>query len=101
MPPQEPAAASPFRQRVERRSAVLLVYLSKLPRAVPGLLVAALVAGGLLAPPLVGGVLLLVIAVLMVWLFYLSAPAVPLPGRVVRAVVVALVVAYAFVRLTR
>jgi hypothetical protein len=90
----------PFRHAVERRSAVVLVFLSRLPRAVPGLLVAALVAGGLLAPAGVGGVLLLAVAALLIWLVYLSWPSVPPPGRAIRLVVIALVVAYGLVRLT-
>jgi hypothetical protein len=90
---------TPFRQSVERRSAVFLVFLAKLPRAVPGLLVAALVAGGLLAPPVLGGVLLLLVAALLIWLVYLSWPSVPPPARLLRLVVIALVLAYALVRL--
>ena len=92
--------APPFRHAVERRSAVVVVFLARLPRAVPGLLVAGLVAAGLLAPGAVGGVALLVVAALLGWLVYLSWPRVPLPGRAVRLVVLALVVAYALARLT-
>ena len=89
---------SPFRHAVERRSAVLLVFLHRLPRAVPGLLVLALVAVGLIAPPVVSGVALLVVAALLVWLVFLSWPGVPAVGRAVRLVVVALVVGYALTR---
>jgi hypothetical protein len=91
--------ASPFRTAVERRSAKVVVFLRHLPRAVPGLLVVGIVATGLLAPPLPGFVALLVAAFLLLWLAYLTWPVVPLPGRVLRLAVFAMVVAYAFVRL--
>lgn len=91
--------ASPFRAAVERRSAVFVVFLRRLPRAVPGLVVIGLVALGLIAPGAVGGIALLAVALLLTWLVFLSWPAVPPPGRVIRLVVVALVVAYAIVRL--
>lgn len=92
--------ATPFRTAVERRSAKVVVFLRHLPRAVPGLLVIGIVAAGLLAPPAVGFVALLVAAFVLLWLAYLTWPVVPLPGRVLRLAVVAMVVAYALVRLT-
>jgi hypothetical protein len=92
--------ASPLRRSVELRSAKVLVFLRGLPRPVPGLAVLGLVALGLLAPPVAGAVALLVVAALLTWLVFLSWPTVPLAGRLVRLVVVAMVVAYAFVRLT-
>ena len=91
--------ATPFRRTVERRSAIVLVFLAKLPRAVPGLLALGLVAAGLLAPPVAGGVLLLVVAALLGWLVYLSWPAVPAQGRAIRVVVIALVIGYALSRI--
>jgi len=91
--------ASPFRLAVERRSAAVVLFLRQLPRPVPGLLVVGLVASGLLAPPLAGGIALLFVALLLAWLVFLSWPSLPPPGRAIRVVVVAMVVAYAFVRL--
>ncbi|HEX8003534.1 MAG TPA: DUF6703 family protein [Mycobacteriales bacterium] len=91
--------ATPFRAAVERRSAHVVVFLRGLPRPLPGLVVVGLVAAGLLAPPVVGGVALLLVAVLLTWLVFLSWPSVPPPGRAIRVVVVALVIAYALVRL--
>ncbi len=91
--------ASPFRAAVERRSATVVVFLRHLPRALPGILVLGLVAAGLLAPPVAGGVALLFVAVVLTWLVFLSWPAVPPPGRAVRLVVLAIVVAYGLVRL--
>lgn len=106
MPPPQPRRpfltpnASPFRTAVERRSAAVVVFLRRLPRPVPGLLVIGIVAAGLLAPPAVGGTALLVAAALLGWLAFLTWPAMPLPGRMLRLVVIAMVVAYAFVRYT-
>lgn len=76
------------------------MFLRALPRAVVPLLVIGLVAAGLLGPPVVGGVLLLVVALLLTWLSYLSWPAIQPPARAIRVVVVALVIAYAGVRFT-
>jgi hypothetical protein len=92
--------ASPLRNAVERRSATVVVFLSRLPRAVPGLLVVFLVAAGLLAKPVVSGVALLLVGLLLTWLVFLSWPRVPAPGRAVRVVVIAIVVAYAVSRFT-
>jgi hypothetical protein len=91
--------ASPFRQRVERRSATVVVFLSRLPRALPGLIVAGLVLAALVLPPVASGVAMLVVAALLTWLVYLSWPGVPPPGRAVRLVVIAIVVAYAAARI--
>ena len=91
--------ASPFRTSVERRSAKMLVFLRGLPRPVPGLLVLALVAAGLLAPPVIGGIALLFVALLLAWVAFLSWPGVPPPARAIRLVVLAMVVAYALARL--
>ena len=91
---------SSFRQDVERRSAVVLVYLSRLPRVVPALVVLGLVAAGLAAPPAVGSVVLLLVAAILGWLAYLSWPRIPPPARAIRLAVVALVIGYALARLT-
>jgi hypothetical protein len=84
--------ASPFRRAVERRSALVLVYLRGLPKAMPGLLVLGLLTAALLAPGVGGAALLVLVALLLTWLVYLSWPALPPVGRAVRvAVIVALV----------
>ena len=101
MPEQKPfltPGGSPFRQAVERRSALVLVFLRGLPRAVPGLMVVGLLVAALLAPPVASAIALIVVALLLVWLTFLSWPAVPPQGRAVRLVVVAIVVAYAIAR---
>lgn len=90
--------ATPFRRAVERRSAKVIVFLRGLPRPVPGLIVIGIVATGLLAPPVIGGIALLLAALLLGWLSFLTWPAMPGPGRILRLVVIAMVVAYALVR---
>jgi hypothetical protein len=75
------------------------VFLGRLPRAVPGLLVAGLVAAALLAPPIASGVALLLVAAVLVWLLFLSWPGLPAGGRAIRLVVLPVVLAYAVVRL--
>ena len=90
---------SPFRHAVERRSATVAVFLHGLPRALPGLVVIALVAGGLLAPAPWNGLVMLVVAALLVWLVFLSWPAIRPPAKVIRVVVIALVIGYALSQL--
>ncbi|HVF04055.1 MAG TPA: DUF6703 family protein [Frankiaceae bacterium] len=90
---------SPFRHAVERRSAVVALFLRGLPRPVPGLIVLGLVAAGLLAAPPVSPLVLLVVASLLGWLAFLAWPAIPTPGKLVRVVVIALVIGYALSRL--
>lgn len=89
-----------MRRRVERRSAVTLVYLRGLPRFVVPLVVLAVAAGGVLAPPPVGGVLLALVLVGIAWLAYLSWPALDPAGRVVRALVLVLLAVAVGLRLT-
>lgn len=90
--------ASPFRQTVERRSAVAVVTLRQLPKAVPGLLVLALLAGALVVQGVGGAVLVLLVALLLTWLVYLSWPALPNVGRLVRLLVIAALGVIAFTR---
>lgn len=103
-PPAQPKpfltpGGSPFRHAVERRSAIVAVFLHRLPRAVPGLIVIGLVAAGLLTPPMVSGVVLLVVAALLAWLVFLSWPAIQPPAKAVRLLVIAMVIGYALARL--
>lgn len=90
---------SPFRHAVERRSAVVAVFLHRLPRALPGLIVIGLLAAGLLAPPLASGIVLLVVAALLAWLVFLSWPAIKPPAKLIRLLVIAMVIGYALDRL--
>ena len=85
--------ASPLRRALERRSAVLLVFLRRLPRAVLPSTVAALVAGYLLGPPAVGIACLTLVILFFGWLLFLSWPAISPGARLLRAVVLAIMVA--------
>ncbi|MCA1823275.1 MAG: hypothetical protein LC640_03220 [Frankia sp.] len=91
--------ASPFRAAVERRSATVVVFARRLPRALPGLVVIALVAGGLALRGVAAAFLLAVVAVALGWLLYLSWPALPRPGRAIRSAVIVLVVIAAVSRM--
>ena len=93
--------ASPLRHAVERRSAVVLVFLRGLPRPVPGLVMLGVLALGILAHGLPGTLGLLVVAALLGWFSYLGWPAVRPVGRAVRLAVIALTLGYAVVKLAR
>lgn len=71
----------------------------KQPKALPGLLLLGLVAAGLLAPPVWGAAGLLLVALFLTWLVYLSWPAIRLPAKAIRVLVIAMVVGYALARL--
>lgn len=86
---------------MERRSAVLLVFLSRQPKLLLPLLSAALLIGGLALPTAYGVPLLLVLAVLVGWLSYLSWRVVPTAARVLRVVTVGLLLAAVVGRLPR
>jgi hypothetical protein len=88
--------SSPLRRAVERRSAGPLTWLATQPRWVPFVLVLALLLAGLFTPPVIGAVLLGVLALLLGWLTYLAWPTLDAGGRLTRLVVVAIVL-YALV----
>lgn len=69
-----------------------MVLLAGMPRAVPFLVVAALLVGGLLVQGVVGGVLLLVLAALLALLLALAWPVLHAGPRALRLAVVAVVV---------
>ena len=81
----------PLRRTVERASAPVLLWLTSRPRFLLPLLVAVLLIGGLAAPPSYGLPLLLVLSLLLVWLSYLSWPALDGRARVLRAAMLALI----------
>lgn len=76
------------RRSVERRSAVLLVFLHQTPRWVVPLLIAALFLAGVFVPGVAGAALLVLLAVFLGWLSYLSWPALSGNGRLVRGLTV-------------
>jgi hypothetical protein len=81
----------PLRRTVERASAPVLLWLSSRPRFLLPALVAVLLVGGLAAPAAIGWVLLLVLALLLTWLSYLSWPALDGRARALRAAMLALI----------
>jgi hypothetical protein len=86
-------APAPLRAAVERSTRPLLLRLHALPRPVVPLATVALVVIGVLAPPAIGTVALVVVALFVTWIAYLSWPVVPVSGKVLRVVMVALVLA--------
>ncbi|HVE98375.1 MAG TPA: DUF6703 family protein [Mycobacteriales bacterium] len=87
--------ASPVRREVERRSAIVVLFLRGLPRALPALVVLAVVAGGLALPGPAGAVCLVLSALILAWLVYLSWPALSPGGRLIRLLVIGAVLTIA------
>ena len=69
----------------------MLLWLSSRPKLLLPGLVLVLLIGGLAAPGATGAVLLLVLGVLLLWLSYLSWPALDGGARVLRAAMLGLV----------
>src|SRR5262245_39966007 len=85
--------ASETRQAVERFSARPLVFLTQLPRWVLLLIVLGLLISGFAVPGLIGALALLLVAILLGWLAYLSWPSINASGRVLRVLALACMVA--------
>lgn len=101
--PKAPLVKQPapgLRGKVERSSAPLLLWLSARPRFVIPVLSAALLIGGLAAPPAIGVPLLALLVLLVGWLSYLSWPVVEGFQRVVRLGTIGLVLAAIVGKLT-
>jgi hypothetical protein len=86
-----------LRHRVERASLPLMTKLSSLPRAVPFLLLLALLVGGLIVKGPVGFVLMGLGAAFVGWILYLSWPRLSATERMMRFAVLLLAVALAVV----
>lgn len=71
-----------------------------MPKALVVIGLAAFLVGGLLLPPAIGGVLLVVLGLFLLWLVALSWPILPTGSRVMRVLTVALVLGAAMLRLT-
>lgn len=87
------------RRTLERRSGPVLVLVGRLPRAVPFLLVVALLVGGLALRSVAGAVLLGLLLVFVGWISYLAWPVLPPPARAVRVLVLVLLAGAAVARL--
>jgi hypothetical protein len=88
-----------LRQRVERASLPLITSISRLPAAVPFLLLLALLVAGVLLDPPVGFVLMGVAALFVAWVLYLSWPRLTGTERIMRSAVLLLAAAMAITRL--
>ena len=73
-----------LRATVERRSVPVLLWLSSRPKVLLPALVVVLLIGGLAAPPAFGVPLLVLLALLLLWLTYLSWPALDGGARALR-----------------
>ncbi len=78
--------ASETRQAVERFSARPIVFLQHLPRWMLLLTVLGLLISGFFVPGVIGAVALLLVAIFLGWLAYLSWPRINLSGRVLRVI---------------
>lgn len=88
-----------FRAGMEKRSAAVLVLLSRQHKAVVPLASVLLLIGGLALPPAAGVVCLLLLAAFLGWLTVLSWPAVVGGARLVRLATMLLVLVAAGSRL--
>ena len=86
-----------LRAAIERRSAPLLVLLSRQPKLLIPVVSFLLLLGGLALPAVYGAVCLALLLILVGWLSYLSWPVVVGPARLVRVATVALIL-FALVR---
>jgi hypothetical protein len=86
-----------LRSSVERASLPVMTKLSSLPRAVPFLLLLALLVGGFLIKGMVGFVLMGLGAAFVGWILYLSWPRLNATERMMRSAVLLLAVALAVV----
>lgn len=88
---------STLRQSIEQASLPVLQRLSALPRIVPFLAVAALMAAGLLIPGW-GWIFLAVVLVFLSWMLFLGWPRLSLPERMFRLAVLAIAAAITLTR---
>jgi Ca2+/Na+ antiporter len=89
-----------LRQRIERASLPVMTRISRLHRAVPFLLLLALLVAGVLIDPPVGFVLMSVAALFVAWVLYLSWPRLTGTERIMRSAILLLAAAMAITRLS-
>jgi hypothetical protein len=89
----------PVRHTVEKRSAPVLVVLSRQPRLAVPLASLLLLIGGFALPPAMGVACLAVLLTFLAWLTYLSWPVLIGQARAVRAGTITLVAVAAVSRL--
>ena len=88
-----------LRPSIERASLPLITRLSQLPKAVPFLLMLALLVAGVVIAGPVGFVLMAVATTFVGWILYLSWPRLSGTERIMRAAVLLLAIALAVVQL--
>ena len=84
----------PLRESLESASAPVLRTIASLPRAVPFLIVLALMVAGALIPGW-GWVLIALVVVLLTWILLLAWPRLTPSERLMRTAVVAIILAVA------
>ena len=90
-----------MRRKFERRSAPVILVLSQRPRWAFPLLMAVFLVAGLLVPVAwVGGLLLLLLSLFLVWLTTLSWPVLSVSGRLLRSVTILAALAVTYARFT-
>lgn len=77
-------AASSLRETVERKSATMLVFLHRLPRWVPAVVVFALLIAAFALQGVIGGIFLVALAAILGWLAYISWPTLKSSDRALR-----------------
>ncbi|MGB9378775.1 MAG: DUF6703 family protein [Mycobacteriales bacterium] len=88
-----------FRDAVERRSVVMLTYISSLPRVIPFGLVIALLLAGLLTTGVLAFAALAIVTLFLGWLLFIGWPQMAPAGRLLRLLSTLLVGAVAVQRL--
>jgi hypothetical protein len=90
---------NPLRRSVERASLPLITRLSHLPKAVPFLILLALLVAGVFISGPVGFVLMMLGAAFVGWVLYLSWPGLSQSERIMRFAVLLLAFVLAVVQL--
>ena len=90
---------STLRPTIERASLPLITRLSSLPKAMPFLLLVALLVAGVLTHGPVGFALMGLASLFVAWILYLSWPRLTSSERIMRSAVLLLAVAMAVTRL--
>jgi hypothetical protein len=93
--------SSPFRRSVERRSAPLLVLMTRLPRVVMMILPLAFLLLGFFLPLGIGLAFLALFFVFTGWLAYLSWPRTDATAKLIRLAMFAVVIALTAIRIAR
>jgi hypothetical protein len=93
VPVEQLRTAPGLRGTVERRSYPLLARLARMPKVAPALLLLGVTMAGLLLEPPLGTACLLLVALFVGWLTYLSWPATRGSARLLRLVLLALIAA--------